>query len=66
MVELKLLIFNKQDVLSSMEELRYVYDELKNIPKDEVIRSGFSRVFNGKRHILFKQLTAGSGAALMR
>jgi SAM-dependent methyltransferase len=49
-----------------MVKLQKKYGSVKDIPRDEVLAGGFSRIFNGKSYVLFKRLIAGSGSVVLR
>jgi ubiquinone/menaquinone biosynthesis C-methylase UbiE/superfamily II DNA or RNA helicase len=67
--------FNEADQITLEEErvtqiqmtkLQRKYGSVKDIPRDEVLSGGFSRIFNGKSHVLFRRLVAGSGSVVLR
>lgn len=67
--------FNKADEVtleeervtqSQMGKLQRKYGSVKNIPREEVLSGGFSRIFNGKSHVLFRRLVAGYGSVVLR
>ncbi|HUC95340.1 MAG TPA: SNF2-related protein, partial [Candidatus Saccharimonadia bacterium] len=51
---------------AQMTKLQRKYGSVKEIPRDEVLAGGFSRIFNGKSHVLFRRLVAGSGSVVLR
>jgi SNF2 family DNA or RNA helicase/ubiquinone/menaquinone biosynthesis C-methylase UbiE/biotin operon repressor len=51
---------------SEMVKLQRKYGAVKDIPRDEVLAGGFSRIFNGKSYVLFRRLIAGSGSIVLR
>lgn len=53
-------------LLDRGEQLKDQYEEIRLIPPQEVTRSGFSRVFNGKRYVLFSKLKTGPGVVVIK
>ncbi len=60
------ILAEEQAVLRRMDDLKATYGGVAMIPREEVLRSGFARVFNGKRYVLFKRLSSESGAVAIR
>lgn len=56
----------EQGLTQDLEALRDMYGEIKAIPEEVLVNSGYSRVYNGKSYILFKKLTTASGAVVVR
>ena len=60
------VLAEEERLTQSMESLKQQYKTIETIPKEEIHQRGFSRIFNGKRYILFKQLSEGHGAVVVR
>ena len=56
----------EQLIQREMVKLQRRYGAVRDIPRDEIIVNGLSRIFNGKSYVLFRQLTSGSGAVVLR
>jgi ubiquinone/menaquinone biosynthesis C-methylase UbiE len=56
----------EQLVSGQMARLKQKHGSIRDIPRDEVLAGGFSRIFNGKSYVLFKRLVAGSGSVVLR
>jgi len=56
----------EQDILERGEILKELYTEIRDIPPEEIVREGFSRVFNGKRYVLFSKLAKGPGVVVIK
>lgn len=56
----------EQKVTADGNALKTKYKEIQAIPRDVVIANGFVRMNNGKRYVLFKKLTKGPGAVVIR
>ena len=56
----------EQFVSDQMSKLKQKHGSIRDIPRDEVLAGGFSRIFNGKSYVLFKRLVSGSGSVVLR
>lgn len=61
----KVLKEEEESVLQ-METLQKNYGGIERIPEDKIVSQGFSRVFNGKRYVLFRRLNTDPSAVLIR
>jgi ubiquinone/menaquinone biosynthesis C-methylase UbiE len=59
-------LLEEQEVLGEMDGLKKQFGRINQIPRDEIISRGLSRIFNGRRYVLFKRLQKGSGAVVVR
>jgi ubiquinone/menaquinone biosynthesis C-methylase UbiE len=62
----KNVLDEEEHLIAEMENMKAYYKDIENIPKSEVLARGFSRIFNGKRYVLFKRLTTDTGAVAIR
>jgi ubiquinone/menaquinone biosynthesis C-methylase UbiE len=53
-------------VTQEMETLKQQYGTIENIPREIVQRSGLSRIFNGKRYVLFRRLQSDASAVVIK
>jgi hypothetical protein len=60
------VLAEEEHVITEMENLKRQFGKIEEIPKNEIYRSGFSRIFNGKRYVLFKRLDTDAGAVVVR
>lgn len=62
------ILLEEEELYSQGERLKIKYAGVENIPVDEVITNGFTRVrlLEGKKYVLFKRLTLGSGAVVVK
>jgi ubiquinone/menaquinone biosynthesis C-methylase UbiE len=56
----------EQGTLAEMEALRQQHGSVEAIPRENIIAGGFTRIFNGKRYVLFKGLKTAAGAVVVR
>lgn len=62
----KEVLWEEEEVLEQGEQLKSLYGTIENIPREEVINHHFVRFYNGKRFVLFKKLSKGRGAVIVR
>ena len=62
----KAIYEEERALLDRGEKLKDRYDDIQGIPREEVVRGGFSRVFNGKRYVLFSKLSKGPGVVVIK
>jgi len=62
----QMVLTEEEQLTAEMENLKQRFGKIEEIPKSEIYRSGFSRIFNGKRYVLFKRLDTDAGAVVMR
>jgi SAM-dependent methyltransferase len=60
------VLAEEERVMAEMENLKQQFGKIEEIPKSEIYRSGFSRIFNGKRYVLFKRLGTDAGTVVVR
>ncbi len=60
------ILEEESDILSRMQALKQQHGDIREIPPEEVILNGFSRIFNGKKHILFSRLRSAIGSVILR
>ncbi len=53
-------------VLEAMDAMKRRFGSIADIPKGQLLEHGLSRIWNGKRYVLFKKLDIGSGAVVIR
>lgn len=53
-------------LMNEMLGLKKKHKVIKEIPPEEIIKAGFSRIFNGQRHVLFARLQSAIGAIVLR
>ncbi len=53
-------------VLGLMENMKRQFGSIAGIPRSALYDSGLSRIWNGKRYVLFKKLNIGSGAVVIK
>jgi SNF2 family DNA or RNA helicase/ubiquinone/menaquinone biosynthesis C-methylase UbiE len=62
----QMVLAEEEQLTTEMENLKQRFGKIEEIPKSEIYRSGFSRIFNGKRYVLFKRLDTDAGAVVIR
>lgn len=62
----RVALAEEQQMVGELEALKDQYGGVSLIPKEEIMQRGFSRIFNGKRYVLFKKLTTAGGAVVVR
>ena len=69
------ILFNKYDgdivaeedsIKAKILEFKIKYGGIRNIPAEEIMRNGFARIIPDKKCILFKKLSKGEGAVVVR
>ncbi len=56
----------EQSLLKQGEQLRDKHGGVEKIPTAEIVDNGFVRIKSGKKYILFKKLTKGSGVVIIK
>lgn len=54
------------EIMGRMQGLRASYGAIKDIPAEDIILNGFSRIFNGQKHVLFARLRSAIGSIILR
>ncbi|GEM_PF-1763982 len=60
------ILKEEENVVARGEQLKSLYGGIKEISREDIISSGFTRLFNGKRYLLFKKLEKGSGVVIIK
>jgi ubiquinone/menaquinone biosynthesis C-methylase UbiE len=60
------ILEEEQQLTVDMNAIKEKHQSIKGIPAEEIIRGGYSRIFNGKSYVLFKGLQSAAGAVVLR
>lgn len=60
------ILAEEQSVLDDAASLQRIFGSIKDIPKEDVVRSGFIRILVETKYILFKKLEQGNGIVVVR
>ena len=56
----------EQEIITKGETLKKTFKDIKSIPNLEIIQNNFVRIRVGKKYVLFKKLTKGTGVVLVK
>ncbi|OGH12160.1 MAG: hypothetical protein A2857_03230 [Candidatus Levybacteria bacterium RIFCSPHIGHO2_01_FULL_36_15] len=60
------LMLEEEKVTAGGERLKSIYGKIKNIPKEDIVHSGYVRILLGKNYVLFKSLGKGKGVVIIK
>lgn len=60
------ILQEETEILAVMNDLKKTYKGIKEIPAEQIIMNSFSRIYTGRRHVLFARLKSAIGAVVLR